>query len=1068
MPDAAYSQNSFLGGEWSKKAQGRFELPVYRTAMNVCLNTIPIESGAATRRSGTRFLAPTRNGVEGRLISFDFQQSSPYNMEFTTGYLRFFSGANLVTTNDDQAIASISTANPAKLATALAHGWSSGNQVMIEGVGVNNPLLHRRPFLITVTSATEFTLQDALTLTTIDGSTLGTFVSGTVKRILEIATPWGASAWPTIRSIQAQTTSILLQGQTIPQVLAVSSQPNASQYATLALTPSSLIDGPYLDPVAGGATVTPSALTGVITATIGFPTWSATTVYSKGDFVAYSSVNYKSLTDQNINLQPNTNPANWLPVNAGVAVGPTGFVGTDVGRAIRLFSEPALWVAGTTYAAKDVVSYNNVAWTALVGSNVGNQPGLDLTKWAINATGSIWSWGKITSIQSAISGTLAGSANIGDMTTAGGLSAAFDGVLPKTGSVSARLTSGARPSSFTSYVGKNYSGATDQKIAFAVINSASDIDFCQANFSSNIAVINFTFNLRAKQTLPASASDGTLLGTTGVLPTGRGTRTIVSTDATTAWKYVWIEMISTTVSGYLNAGDTLINTIAQVQLYAPASTGTSSATVSIQILGPALLYTTPVRTWRMGVYSDTTGWPTSGCYHEGRIWLAGSIGNRIDASASNGQSLINPEKINFAPTGSDGVVADSNAISYTFNSKDVNSIYWMEPDQQGIICGTQAGEWLVQASTLNSPLTPRSIQAHRVTKIGCANLEPRHAEHTLLFVQRHSRKVMEYFADVFSGKFSAPNLSERAKHLTIPGIAEIAYQQELAPILWARLSDGTLIGCTYKRDSLTSAQGPTFAGWHPHTLGSSREVESICVGPSEDGDLDSLALVTNDTTSNIRHVELMQDLFEEGGDIADGWFLDDAIVPAFSQNVTVAGVDCLQLGGLWHLNGKTVTAFIGGLDCGDRLVTNGIMNVPYNTANVLLTPAFVSGYVGTLPIVVGFPFTSDGQLVRPATPQESGARTGPALGKSRRTQTYVALLVDTQGVSFGTSFSKMLPAKLQTDGGTALTALQLKSGVHRDAPTDADSYDSMLCWRTSRPFPTTIAAMGGMLETKDQ
>ena len=53
----------------------------------------------------------------GRLIPFDFKENAPYNMEFTDGYLRFWNGPALAMTNDAQAVASISAANPAKVAT---------------------------------------------------------------------------------------------------------------------------------------------------------------------------------------------------------------------------------------------------------------------------------------------------------------------------------------------------------------------------------------------------------------------------------------------------------------------------------------------------------------------------------------------------------------------------------------------------------------------------------------------------------------------------------------------------------------------------------------------------------------------------------------------------------------------------------------------------------------------------------------------------------------------------------------------------------------------------------------
>jgi hypothetical protein len=59
-------------------------------------------------------------------------------------------------------------------------------------------------------------------------------------------------------------------------------------------------------------------------------------------------------------------------------------------------------------------------------------------------------------------------------------------------------------------------------------------------------VPRITLNLRGKATLPASASDGTLLGTSGSIANTLSAVTIVSTDQTTAWKYVWVEQITVT------------------------------------------------------------------------------------------------------------------------------------------------------------------------------------------------------------------------------------------------------------------------------------------------------------------------------------------------------------------------------------------------------------------------------------------------------------------------------------------------------------------------------------------
>jgi hypothetical protein len=130
----------------------------------------------------------------------------------------------------------------------------------------------------------------------------------------------------------------------------------------------------------------------------------------------------------------------------------------------------------------------------------------------------------------------------------------------------------------------------------------------------------------------------------------------------------------------------------------------------------------------------------------------------------------------------------------------------------------------------------------------------------------------------------------------------------------------------YKRDTLTTSQGPNIIGWHRHQLGSGRLVESICVGPSVGGNLDTLSLITNDANTGVRHIEMMTDLLDEGFALTDCWFLDDAIAPSSTVvqlSPTGGAFGSLVVNGLAAHEGKTVTAFIAGLDCGDFAVSSG-------------------------------------------------------------------------------------------------------------------------------------------------
>jgi hypothetical protein len=1091
MAEASYTVTSFLGGEVSKTAQGRTDDPAYRTWMNVCFNSLPFETGAWTRRPGTMHTSPTRGGLPGRVINFDFKLSNPYSMEFTDGFLRFRTGPILVMTNDQKVVLSISAANPAKVKTTTSHGWATGNQVALNALGTNNPLLQGRLFAATVTSATEFTLTDSITGATINGATLGAFVSGNVTRVLEIATPYTSTLWSTLRAVQADvpvlnaTTpgAVLLSGTIKPYVLTVVTPPTITASATFTLAPIIFKDGPYYDPFTNGVTALPSALNGIITITLAFAAYDATRAYSIGDYVTSAGVNYRSLVDGNLGSAPPS--ANWVAVSAGEAIGPNGFVGTDVGRMVRLYSEPAIWDVAASYAVGAVVAYGGSGlaytgatyWKSLVAANIGNVPGVDITKWALFPSGAIWTWGKIVSLTNEISRLLAGSVSFTDDVFWNFANNAFDGVFSQP-----RASCPVRDVVFTGFVavgshaiGKNYSGASAQKIDSCTITPPSDAGYFFGDYAVN--GFAFTINLRAKATAPASASDGTLLGTVSYMAgDARNTApiTFVSNDKVTAWNYVWVEFAWEYQTG---SNAEFIIYVAEIQFFAPPGTGTATG-INLQILGDPLLYTTAVRTWRMGLFSDTTGWPSCGTWHEGRLFLSGFISNRWDASKSN-------DPFNFAPTNPDGTVAPNNAISYTFNAPDLSPIFWMHPEDLGVVCGTQGGEWLVQATNTNLPLTPTSVQAHRQTKYNCANIEPKRTNLTLAIVQTFRRELLEFFPDIYNGKFAAHDLVVAAKHIVATGIAEIGWQQELVPVLWGRCDDGSLFGVTYGRGSLQSSARPDFAAPHRHELGSGRLVESLTVAGNTDGTLDAMIMVTNDD-SDVRHVEMLANYFTETDTLPNAWLLDNAVRPTsvVSSAVPVVGAPLggMTMNGLWHLNGKTVQVFAAGLDCGqgeigtvpvDFLVTNGSAFVPYGdgvsagSGSGLFTAAFAVAAAAAGQIVVGFTYDSDGQIVRPNSPQESGARTGPAFAKLRR-NTYCGLLVNqTAGLSIGTDFAKLMPVLFKDAAGEQLAPGQTFSGVYRDVITDDDSFDGMICWRVSRPLPATIAQLGVFLQTKD-
>lgn len=198
--------------------------------------------------------------------------------------------------------------------------------------------------------------------------------------------------------------------------------------------------------------------------------------------------------------------------------------------------------------------------------------------------------------------------------------------------------------------------------------------------------------------------------------------------------------------------------------------------------------------------------------------------------------------------------------------------------------------------------------------------------------------------------------------------------------------------------------------------------------------------------------------------------------------------------GLSHLTGQTAQACIGGIDCGDYTVdADGAITVPFGADDTgLMTAAYLAtldGFDGeqatdityylngvlttvTVSVVIGRGYTSRGQLLRPATQADLHSPTGPALGKMRRSHR-AALLFQNTGIgslSIGTDFAGTMYDVSFLDDNTqaAVPASEMFSGVLWTPLEDGYSFNSMLCWESTRPLPVTICAASVFLEGQEQ
>ena len=284
---------------------------------------------------------------------------------------------------------------------------------------------------------------------------------------------------------------------------------------------------------------------------------------------------------------------------------------------------------------------------------------------------------------------------------------------------------------------------------------------------------------------------------------------------------------------------------------------------------------TPASTkWRLGAWSDTTGWPGCGTFLGQRFWAARSTAQPKTFWGTE-TGTFTAVSLGYAPDSPnasgiwDGTVEDDDAITYTVSSDGSDSIQALSAAPgKTLAIFTAGGEYVI--ATSGGTITPTDIDVQRHTKYGSSPVQPLVVGPYAMFLQRQKRKIRVFGFDFERDGYVAQNAMRLARHIAKGGIAEMAYQEEPASIVWAVRGDGQLLAFTFGPDE-------DVAGWTRMILGGSyldgaAVVESVTVIPGANGagqvasseDRDEVWLIVKRTINGTiaRHVEFLEGDFE--------------------------------------------------------------------------------------------------------------------------------------------------------------------------------------------------------------
>lgn len=385
---------------------------------------------------------------------------------------------------------------------------------------------------------------------------------------------------------------------------------------------------------------------------------------------------------------------------------------------------------------------------------------------------------------------------------------------------------------------------------------------------------------------------------------------------------------------------------------------TSSTVVTIRLHGHALPDTSAILLWRMGVWSDETGWPNSIAIYEDRMTFGGSDESPIGLWASR-----NADYDNF---GVSDPLLDDDGIAITLTGGELNRIKWIAAGRD-ILAGTEGSLRAVGRNNAGSAFAPANIRQRNETYVGACGIDPVLIENMILFLDANETRLYEAAYTYEAEGYVARELSVLNEHLLEYGCVEMAYQEHPHRVIWILRADGKLVACTYDRTQKVFGATEVDIGG---------EVESIlCLPNATLKRTDLFLIVKRDIDgSEVRYIEGLAEYWREDYTAQD--------VPVYAACAAIYdGADTNTVTGLGHLEDEEVGIWADGRDVGDATVASGEIDLP--------------GGLEAGQIVVGIRMPWEAQTLRLTS---IGNRDGAALGRRANVHEAYIDLYESAGV----------------------------------------------------------------------
>jgi hypothetical protein len=511
-------------------------------------------------------------------------------------------------------------------------------------------------------------------------------------------------------------------------------------------------------------------------------------------------------------------------------------------------------------------------------------------------------------------------------------------------------------------------------------------------------------------------SGGTAAGSTGVIirATG-GHEPFASTDV---GRLIRMKNTGTNVWGWMTI------------------TAVNSSTEVVVTLGNELTATSPTEFWRLGAFSQTTGYPAVVTFHEFRLVYANTNFNPNVVWLSESQGA-GREVVLWAPSEVANTVTDSNSIYFPLVAGGVSAVRWMSSGNI-LAIGTSDNEWVIEPGDDSKAISPTNSRATRRTNHGALeDVDAVRIDGTVLYAKGTGTRVNRFVFNFSQDKYESTNITRLSNHLFANrAIREMVYAIEPYSLMWVRLDNGKLA-------ALTFIDSEDVGGWSLHEIAGTgtggethAKILSIATIKSDDSNYSELWLTVQREIDGqeTRYIEVLSEPF----------FLDDqkdaTYVDSFLQ---YSGSAVSTLSGLDHLEGETVSVLGDGANESTHVVTGGQITIS--------EPAST--------IVAGLPYRG---TLETLDFDAANAFNGSSLGQIRRITEVQVRLFETGLLYYGQknqSDDKLILLEPRSSDDLQDTAPALKAGLFELETLGSWDLQSGVKIQFRSPYPGTLTAI---------